>query len=136
MYHVFVNIFLKVFVSISLFLLVWNITLLYSCTWGAHNNCTMFWLSNLRNYTILMVNHVTCLQFYLGITTGRVRAEFFHTRTWPAGQDLRPGPSPFTKQVFFPRPRPALARPRRPVKGLGPIHGPTKKKKVIQQAQH
>ena len=52
------------------------------------------------------------------MATSRVRARFFYTRTQPAGQDLWPEPGPLTKRVFFPG----------PVKGLGPIHGPTKKK--------
>ena len=52
------------------------------------------------------------------MATGRVRARFFYTRTRPAGQDLWPGPNLLTKQVFF----------QGPVKGLGPIRGPTKKK--------
>ena len=56
------------------------------------------------------------------MATGRVRAGFFYTRTRPAGQDLWPGPDPLTKQVFF----------QGPVKGLGPIRGPTKKKIQIQ----
>ena len=70
----------------------------------------------------------------LGMATGRVRAGFFHTRTRPAGQDLRPEPDPSTKRVFFPRPGPAPAGlrgprgpcPARPNLGLilGPNHGP------------
>ena len=37
------------------------------------------------------------------MATGRVWAWFFHTRTWPAGQDLWPGLGPFIKRIFFPK---------------------------------
>ena len=59
------------------------------------------------------------------MTTDRVWVEFFHTQTRPAGQDLWLRPSPFTKRVFFGGPDPSLSSP---VKGLGPICGPTQKK--------
>ena len=58
-------------------------------------------------------------QFYhaadLGMATGRVRAEFFNTRTRPAGQDLQPEPGPFTKRIFFSGPRPGPTSPTGPV---------------------
>ena len=63
------------------------------------------------------------------MATGRVQIGFFHTRTWPTDQDLWSGPGPFTKRVFFPRPEPG------PVKGLGLICGPTKKKRRMKPNQ-
>ena len=48
----------------------------------------------------------------LGMTTGRIRAGFFHTRTRPMGLSLQPGPSPFTKRIFYSGPGPAPAGPR------------------------
>lgn len=50
----------------------------------------------------------------LGMAMGRVRAEFFYTRTRPAGLSQKPKPSPFIKRVFFLNPKPApsgLCRP-------------------------
>ena len=35
------------------------------------------------------------------MATGRVRAEFFHTRARPAGLDPRPKPGPISKWIFF-----------------------------------
>ena len=69
------------------------------------------------------------------MTTGRVRAGFFHIRTRPAGQDPQPRPGPFTKRIFFPGPGPAPAgAPRAPRAPLGrgtsgPILWPNRKKK-------
>ena len=65
------------------------------------------------------------------MATGWVRAGFFYTRTRLMGQFPWPGPGPLTKRVFFPGPRPTPDGPCGPVKGLGPIHGPTQKKKKI-----
>ena len=52
------------------------------------------------------------------MATGWVRAEFFHTRTRPAGQDPRPEPGPFTKRIFFPGPEPGSTGPTGPA---GPV---------------
>ena len=68
------------------------------------------------------------------MTTGRVRARFFHTRTRPAGQDPWPEPAPFRVPGFFPGPGPAPAGPRRscgPRLGLGPSSWPNQKKKIL-----
>ena len=54
----------------------------------------------------------------LGMATGRVRAEFFHTRTRPAGQDPWPEPDPFIKRIFSPGPGPAPTGPTGPA---GPV---------------
>ena len=63
--------------------------------------------------------------------TGRIWAGFFNTWIQPAGLSPRPGPGPFTKWIFFPglglapsSPRARLGQPN-----LGPIRGPTQKKK-------
>ena len=61
------------------------------------------------------------------MATGRVWAGFFHTRTRPVGQDRRPRLDQFTKRVFFSGLNLPLSGPTGPVKGLGPIRGPTKK---------
>ena len=50
----------------------------------------------------------------LGMEISRVLARFFHTQTWPTDQDLWPEPNPFTKWVFFSRPKPAPVGDRRP----------------------
>ena len=65
----------------------------------------------------------------LGMTTGRVRARFFHTRTRPAGQDLWPRPVPFRVLGFFLGPGPAPAGPRGPRLEIGPNSWPNQKKK-------
>ena len=70
------------------------------------------------------------------MATGRVRVGFLYTRTRPVGQDLWLGPGPLTKRVFFLSPKPAPAGPYGPVKGLGPIRGPTKKKKFRSKHKH
>ena len=72
------------------------------------------------------------------MATGWVRAEFFHTQTQPAVQDLWPGPDSFIKWIFFPRPKPALSSPASPTSLAQPGHfraqssapnsGPIKKK--------
>ena len=67
----------------------------------------------------------------LGMATGRVRAEFFHTRTRPAGQDPWPGPAPFRVPGFFPGPRPAPAGARGPRLEIGPNLWPNQKKTRI-----
>ena len=59
----------------------------------------------------------------IGMTTGRVRTGFFHTRTQPVGQDPWLGPAPFRVPGFFLRPGPAPAGPhgpREPRLGIGP----------------
>ena len=66
---------------------------------------------------------------FVGMATSQVRAGFFHTETRPVGQDLWPGPSPFTKRVFFPRPGPA------PVGPHGPNSWPNQKKKERIEVQ-
>ena len=48
------------------------------------------------------------------MATGRVQAEFFHTRTRPAGQDPWPKPDPFTKRIFFLGPGPTPRAPQAP----------------------
>ena len=67
---------------------------------------------------------VTVSLLYLGMATSRVQAGFFYTRIRPAGQDPWPGPDPLTKWVFF-------SGPTSPIKGLGLIRGPTKKKNFL-----
>ena len=62
------------------------------------------------------------------MATGWVRVEFLYTRTQPAGLTLKPKPAPLIKQVFFPKPKPALSGSVGPAT-LGPIHGLIKKKK-------
>ena len=63
------------------------------------------------------------------MTTGRVRARFFHTWTRPAGQDPWPRPVPFRVLGFFLGPGPTPARPRGPRLEIGPNSWPNKKKK-------
>ena len=63
----------------------------------------------------------------IGMATSRVQAGFFHTRTQPAGQDLRLGPDPFTKRVFFRGPNLPPQAPLSPTRS-GPIPLPNKKK--------
>ena len=60
------------------------------------------------------------------MTTGQVRAGFFHTWTRPTGQDPWPGPGPFRVPGFFPRPGLAPAGPRLEI---GPNLWPNQKKK-------
>ena len=69
--------------------------------------------------------------FYLGMATGRIWAGFFNTWIQLAGLSPRPGPSPFTKRIFFPGLGPAPSSPRAHLgqADLGPIRGPTQKKK-------
>ena len=66
------------------------------------------------------------------MATGRVRAGFFHTRTQPAGLDLRPEPGRISKRNFFAGPKPASWAPRAPLGHgtSGPILWPNKKKNV------
>ena len=64
--------------------------------------------------------------FKLGMTTGRVRAGFFHTQTRPTGQDPWPELGPFRVPGFFPRPGLAPARPRLEIR---PNSWPNQKKK-------
>ena len=73
--------------------------------------------------TCVNVYSLNCLDLFLklGMATGRVRVRFFHTRTRSAGQDTRPGPSPFTKRIFF---RGPLSPAR-----FGPKSWPNQKKK-------
>ena len=66
------------------------------------------WLNKLRNYNVLMVDKWRGPP--LEMATGRV----FYTRTRPTGHDSWPGLSLFIKQIFFPRPRPALPSPTQP----------------------
>ena len=77
-----------------------------------------------RNY---LLNEIQT--FKLGMTTGRVRAGFFHTWTQPTGQDPWPGPGLFSVPGFFPRPGLAPAGPRLEI---GPNLWPNQKKKKAQ----
>ena len=51
---------------------------------------------------------------WIGMTTGRVRAGFLHSRTPPMGLDPRHGFGPIINQVFFSGPRPAPPAPFSP----------------------
>ena len=63
----------------------------------------------------------------VGMTTGWIRAGFFHTWIQPAGQDPWPEPDPFRVPGFFPGPKPAPAGPRL---GIGPNSWPNQKKNI------
>ena len=65
----------------------------------------------------------------VGMTTGWIRAGFFHTWIQPAGQDPWPEPDPFRVPGFFPGPKPAPAGPRL---GIGPNSWPNQKKKKFK----
>ena len=58
------------------------------------------------------------IKLLVGMATGWVRARFLHTRTRPAGPDLRPGPDLIIKWIFLVRPK--LAPPG-PARLQGPI---------------
>ena len=55
------------------------------------------------------------LDIYGDIATGRVRAGFLLTWTWPVGLDPRPEPDPIINWVFFPEPKPTPPGPMGPV---------------------
>ena len=71
----------------------------------------------------------------LGMVMGGVWAGFFSTQIQPTGQDLLPGPGPFTKRIFF---RGTDSPPPSPVGSTGPIgpwyfraHSVAQKKKCL-----
>ena len=59
------------------------------------------------------------------MTTGWIRAGFFHTWTQPAGQDPWPEPGLFRVPGFFLGPEPTPTEPRL---GIGPNSWPNQKK--------
>ena len=82
------------------------------------------------NHDVIIICHVfwsPSTNYWVGMATGRVRAEFFFLlyldpvfsySTRPVGQDSRPGPSPFIKRIFFLGLRPS---PLGPAGSTGPV---------------